>query len=46
MSGYHVVMFHVENHGIIGRKVIDVSKITSKRVFMWEILIETYCRNE
>jgi len=39
-------MISVENHGIMGRKVIDVSKIASKRVLMWEILIETHCRNE
>jgi len=34
------------NHGIIGRKIIDVSKIANIRVLMWDILIETHCRNE
>jgi len=39
-------MISVKNYGIIGRKVIDVSKIASKRVLMWEILIETHCKKE
>jgi len=34
----------VENHGIIGRKIIDVSKRVSIRVLMWEIHIEIHIR--
>jgi len=34
--------FFVENHGIIGRKIIDVSKRVSIRVLMWEILIDIH----
>jgi len=34
----------VENRRIIGMKIIDVSKIASIRVLMWEILIETHYR--
>jgi hypothetical protein len=35
-------MLYVKNHGIIGREVIDVSKIASIRVLMREILKETH----